>query len=926
MSGRFERSERLEHQTLGVQRLAVRSEDYWDYKPEQRVQTIDGVTGVVKHVDDGPFPGSEEYHVELEHGMGGGRYTASQLRPAPITTEAMEQTAAADYPELAQILVERPDPALQHVTAAKAAPFGDDDSDEDDSSDDSHDEDDDSHDDGDDSDEDDSKDSDDSDDDSDDDGDDAPPWAKNASRLFSDLVVTAATDSDFRFHVTAAWRDVVEKAKRIRSEGRLRVTMASDGLVYGEVKGDHEVYETGLQRMPGKTAAHSWSCGCKWGAYHWGAPDDFSRFAGRMCSHALALQYEAQSRGMFGRDVHVDEHKPSWVPRKVVVRYDIDADKHRLAPSASLKTAYNPFAGWGDEDDEHGEGDNARSKEWDDIHSGLDGIHRGLGVHLHPEDHAIVHDESRPLHERAQHLLKSLPRSIHGQEGSVGWHWTSDDRVAESFGETGSKNPAKDHDGNWREGTSVVLHAHTPDREDIDESPESRDSTVYGYYDHGEREVPLHSGASVHLQGVSWKPMHDVHDHAGDLLEDHSDREYTRHDFSGGHHVYAFLRQPSAAPALSVIARAVVAAGEDHTEVALAVRTVTANQYMTGESNWDEIHPHLGDIHRGIGVRLRPEDHAVVHDKTLPMEHRVDHLMRSLHKNDHDSDDWLSSRDYSGFGRHWTEDHDVAHDYAEKMGDEFAREQRPATAVVFHSPRPERHSIDEEPNSHGFNTGDVYDFHHGESEVPIRPGADVHLKGVSFKPVHSFDDEDYGENGKGDEEYEHHEFAKPRRVVANANAPFGEPSGTSYVLPKAPGATQLRKEWENPASAGPLAGADPAGWNRQLPLQSYAGREEALFEPGGTEAVLHDEPEAALPATDGTAITPSEAMDLTPSMTAGLRRQALKDFTVAEQQALINEGENVRAANLDRLDIKGTHYADLEQVLAAQEDDTTWLA
>lgn len=731
MSGNYERSERLEHQTVGVQRLAVRSEDYWDYKPEQRVKTIDGVTGVVKHVEDGPFPGSEEYHVELEHGMGGGRYTASQLSPAPITAEAMEQTAAADYPELAQVLVERPDPALQHVTAAKGDnPFADD-------SDNSDDGDEDDSDDSDDSEESDGSDDDGGEDDSDDDGDDAPPWVKNASKAFSDLVVTAATDADFRFHVTAAWRDVVEKAKRIRAEGRLRVTLASDGMVFAEVKGDHEVYETGLQRMPGKMAAHSWSCGCKWGAYHWGADDDFSRFAGRMCSHALALQYEAQSRGMFGRDIHVDEHKPSWVPRKVVVRYDIDADKHRLAPS----TAKHAMYGWNfDENEDHEAETAAKSREWDDIHSGLDGIHRGLGVHLHPEDHAIVHDESRPVEERAHHLLKSLPRSLHGHEGSVGWHWTSDDGVAESFGETGSQNSALHHpSGQHWEGTSVVLHAHTPDREDINEHPDESAGQVYGYYDHGEREVPLHPGASVNLKGISWKPMHEVRNHHGDLIEDHTDREYTRHDFPGGHHVYAFLRQPSADSALSVVARAAVAAGEDQGELLLAL-----------------------------------------------------------------------------------------------------------------------------------------------SAAGIQP-------------------------------------------LANANAPFGEPSGTSYQLPKTPGATQKRRPWENPASAGPLAGADPVGWNRQLPLQSYAGREEALFEPGGAEAVLHDEPEGALPATDGTAVTPSEAMDLTPSMTAGLRRQALKDFTLAEQQALINEGEGVRAANLDRLDIKDTHYADLEQVLAAQEDDTTWL-
>jgi mRNA-degrading endonuclease RelE of RelBE toxin-antitoxin system len=152
------------------------------------------------------------------------------------------------------------------------------------------------------------------------------------------MLATAAADPDFRFHITAAWADVRAKAKRIRSEGGVRITLASDGVVFGEVQGDHDVYETGVQRFPGsKNSVATYTCGCKWGAYHWGAPDDFSRFAGRMCSHALALQYEAASRGMFGRDVMPDEAKPDWVPKKVVLRYDIDSGDNKLVRSSALE-------------------------------------------------------------------------------------------------------------------------------------------------------------------------------------------------------------------------------------------------------------------------------------------------------------------------------------------------------------------------------------------------------------------------------------------------------------------------------------------------------------------------------------------------------------------------------------------------------------
>src|SRR5690606_38960121 len=96
------------------------------------------------------------------------------------------------------------------------------------------------------------------------------------------------------------------------------------------------VYETALQRAPGRRQSVAmYACGCKWGAYHWGAADDLSRFAGRMCSHALALQYEAASRGMFGRDVKADDTRPRWVPSKVVVKYDIDEGRH-IRRSASV--------------------------------------------------------------------------------------------------------------------------------------------------------------------------------------------------------------------------------------------------------------------------------------------------------------------------------------------------------------------------------------------------------------------------------------------------------------------------------------------------------------------------------------------------------------------------------------------------------------
>src|SRR4051812_27676496 len=100
------------HETVRSQ--AVRSEDYWDFSPGQRVSTVDGFLGKVVAVEDGPVAGYESYEVELDNGLGGGLYTSSQLRATSDHTGSSPSTAAntasVDYPELAEVLQERKDP------------------------------------------------------------------------------------------------------------------------------------------------------------------------------------------------------------------------------------------------------------------------------------------------------------------------------------------------------------------------------------------------------------------------------------------------------------------------------------------------------------------------------------------------------------------------------------------------------------------------------------------------------------------------------------------------------------------------------------------------------------------------------------------------------------------------------------------------
>lgn len=135
----------------------------------------------------------------------------------------------------------------------------------------------------------------------------------------------AARDRDLGFHVTASWADVQRKAKRIRAEGGVTIVIASNDGIGGRVQGDHGVYEALLVYRPGTKKVADWTCGCKWAAYAFDRSPAFSRFEGRKCSHALALQFEAQSQGMFGKEVHPSEPTSR---ERAIVRYDPDSGEH----------------------------------------------------------------------------------------------------------------------------------------------------------------------------------------------------------------------------------------------------------------------------------------------------------------------------------------------------------------------------------------------------------------------------------------------------------------------------------------------------------------------------------------------------------------------------------------------------------------------
>lgn len=141
------------------------------------------------------------------------------------------------------------------------------------------------------------------------------PWDRPAPQRQWDSLTATRT-----FEFTAAWKDVQAKAKDIRHGGGVRIISSSPQFIVGEVTGDSNLYESTVEYVPGTKQAALWTCGCAWANYSWGRSGRWKRYEGRMCSHALALVYEAQARGMFGKEIREDAIMLRRDPTVPVVR------------------------------------------------------------------------------------------------------------------------------------------------------------------------------------------------------------------------------------------------------------------------------------------------------------------------------------------------------------------------------------------------------------------------------------------------------------------------------------------------------------------------------------------------------------------------------------------------------------------------------
>jgi hypothetical protein len=151
-----------------------------------------------------------------------------------------------------------------------------------------------------------------------------------------------------------------------------------------------------------------------------------------------------------------------------------------------------------EDDDDYRE---RHAEKWKGYLNQMDGIHRGVGLHLPPKLHNFVHDETKPVHERADALLSHLSdergnhnNGMRDRRQGLGPHWTSSPGVAEGFAEEDAQyranqsHPADDpkdftwgrSKGEWDEDK---LHDHLRDHHGL---PESR------LGEHSKLWVPAH--------------------------------------------------------------------------------------------------------------------------------------------------------------------------------------------------------------------------------------------------------------------------------------------------------------------------------------------------------------------------------------------------------------------------------------------------
>ena len=742
------------------------------------------------------------------------------------------------------------------------------------------------------------------------------PQASMSEHLFEvetpDLTtVEASLDPVLAWHVTARWKDVQTKAKRIRTEGGVRIIAADNGVVVGHVRGDSNVYEAEIVRVPGKQQIGSWACGCKWGSYSWGRSGPWKRFEGRMCSHVLALQYEATSRGSFDRSMTLDEKQPAWMDTSIPVRTpgSFDRDKGRYS---SLETGNRLVAE--QIDDERPVVALVKAMQEEGArYAQIRSFAQALGVDDVP---ALVREARKTTSFPAK--IRGLLRNLFIQDGKV---------IDEA---SGDEVDPRD-----------VVHPQYDPVKGLDYREASLQSTAASYADIHKAKTLEEAADALSAVAKAKEPSHtkmfsDMASAMGGKMSGLDFRLKARDSLLRKMKAEAEQHPSPAAAAMGMsdsLRYTMEFPADSYTENAERVISELAKKgYGTRTKNYWQ----RGDAYNGVNVALTTPD-------GFPVELQF-HTPESLVAKDQVHplyEKWRTSSDpfeKARLGAQMRDLYDMVPRPAEALGiDQLKRQPtekwkdwdwlrgKPRAAALAAlriiaaqgQPGPYRYAV--------LVTGQVVRFDVDDSTSEIFLGNSWKYSEQKAK-INFFGDTDSTEIS-----------------VAEAKALLEEQTG------------QVFEEKQTNPTIGDSDSAPAAA-----PVsQPVAVKGDSLWDDLDVDTIDED-PEAALPVTYGeedeeepktASLTPEEMLaqvdsgegvpaflghlgleagssdrDIMTAAAAFTQKTALKTYTPAERQAFIDEGEDtgVTASNLDRLDIKGTHYEAMEASLA-MTDDPMWL-
>lgn len=718
-----------------------------DFARGERVMTADGLPGVVSAVEPGFTRGAAEYTVTLDRGMGGGAYSAGQLRSIasqPQVTAALDEVTGAevhlaseDYPEMGSVLHERPDPGREisvigslRKTASSgydeandmvaSEPFGDR-------------------------------------------GQvyrglnvhlppdvhrlvhdpDRPEQERGfhlarylISRPHPDPAAGAGLGRDWHFD---SWKAHLIRAEEEggRDPRKTPVMIRAHFPDREHILSEHE--------LPDYWRSRGW-------------PQDREhdeRNDGIVYRHGAPVAITAISWSHPEHDVPGSGHEmdtDNWLdfPEPIQVKAGLYREAAWARPlDESWDYRQTPGPWW------------ERGEEWN---LPGDSLMRGMHLHLPPDVHRIVHDESRPEHERglvlARHILTHRhPDPVAGE--GLGYSWTSDPEHARLNAEYpyehsevgGTERPT---------GTPVVLHARTPDRETWENDPYElrerdqqrraqpqlggrgrfwdRDPDSYPYAEGS--EVALKRGSSLPFTGLSWAaPGHRT----GISMTDrsvHDDPEY--------HHLS--FPEPMQAKA--------------------SLRREAAGRWWYDDPS---VPPEGHTMYRGTSFYLPAAVHRIVHDESRPA-HERGHAMARFLVGTHIPDQMKHGY---GAGRAWTDDPESAMSYSnhQDLPWEYPDAPDEITPVVLHARTAPREHREEDEDELARRDEEAQVARLGPPQSPA--WREIHMK--SGHPV-DFTGVSWGKPNSWNPEFAHRPAHQaPPRTIEEArpveNATWGDFSG-----------------------------------------------------------------------------------------------------------------------------------------------------